>query len=163
MEKWIKLFVECSSLIAIVIGLFEFMKNYKLKLKGEIRLQEQSKVNADISLLNNFTKIMEVAHARGGYKVSETIIEKYLEKQNITKYNDTELSNLNDKIETGSILTFPVGAAAQDAAIASIYELGTRHEILKNPALQGLKSLSSFHPLAKKYFNKLNINRDYTE
>jgi hypothetical protein len=97
---------------------------------------------------------MNIAHARGGQQVSEKAIEKILTPE-IIKVMGLSGENLKTILEN-AVITFPVGAAAQDSAICAIWVLGCRHEVLKPVAIQALTSLTSFKSnVATPYLNDL--------
>jgi hypothetical protein len=143
-------FTSAFALMSIAIGIWLALEQYSLKLKSE-------KVEADIKLMALFTKIMSIAHARGGYTVSEKIIEKLFDNGTLTEDELKDSNILNKRLANAAILTTPVGMAEQDAAIAAIAKLAMRHEVLKDVALEGLNSIKSFKKeLAEKYIKELN-------
>jgi hypothetical protein len=163
LREWILAISGAASLITVSIGIWKSLAEYRLKIKAENRITESSRTESDIKLIKHFTEIMDIAHARSGYVVSETIIEKLFEKNIITTADFQNLEILNQKMEDAAILTYPVGVAAQDAAIASIAELAIRHEVLRKPALQALETIKEFKTeLADKYIKEINktINSD---
>jgi len=142
-------FATAFALASTAVGVWLALQQYSLKLASQ-------KVETDIELMTLFTKIMSIAHARGGYTVSEKVIEKLFESNTLT---DTELKDsntLNRRLAAASILSTPVGEAEQDAAIAAIAKLATRHDVLKEVAIQGLESIASFKKeVAEKYLKEL--------
>lgn len=156
-REWLIALTGIGTLITISIGVWKSLAEYRLKIKAEKRVTESSRTEADIKLIKHFTEIMDIAHARSGYEISETAIEKLFEKGVITTNDFKNLHALNQKLEDAAILTFPVGVAAQDAAIASIAELAIRHEVLKQPALQALETMKKFKKeMAEKYIQVIN-------
>jgi hypothetical protein len=143
-------FASSFALITVAIGIWLPLQQYSLKLKSQ-------KVETDIKLMTLFTQIMSIAHARGGYTISEKIIEKLFDNKILT---ENELKNsdiLNKRLADASTLTTPVGVAEQDAAIAAIAVLVKRHEVLKEVAIEGLISIKSFKKdIAEKYLKELN-------
>src|SRR3990170_4374615 len=73
------------TLITASIGGWLALKEYRLKLRAETRLAESSEVESDIKLLKLFTEIMDIAHGRGGYDVSEKVMERILSPDIIKK------------------------------------------------------------------------------
>jgi len=145
-----------ATLITLSIGGWKSLAEYRLKIKAEKRLSESSQIHADINLLKYFSEIMDIAHARRRSEISEKTIEKLFESQLVKIYDKTDFKELNKDIADAAIFTFPVGVAAQDAAIASISELAIRHQVLRKPALQGLESIKSFKKdLAEKYISEI--------
>ena len=112
-------------------------------MKSEERLQESTRSEIDARLSKLFAELMWLAHARGESQISEKCVEQLFEKGIITREDFDDPESLRKKLEAACILTFPVGLASQDAAIASIAVLGRRHEILREPARTALNSLKS--------------------
>ena len=130
-------------LIVAVVGIWKTLTVVRGKIEAEIRLKKTAEVESQIKLLELFSKLMDVAHARSEYHFSETIAG--------------HIASSDEKDYSKAIVCFPVGAASQDAAIAAIAQLASQHEVLKAPALQGLESIKSFKPeLATKYIEQLN-------
>ncbi|MEI6835416.1 MAG: hypothetical protein WCK59_01160 [Candidatus Falkowbacteria bacterium] len=143
------------SMSSIAFGIWLSLEAHSLKTKSE-------KAEIDIKLMSLFTKIMGTAHGRGGYYSSEKTIEKafdcglFGEGSVADKSKIEDFTILNKKISAISVLTIPVGAAEQDAAIAAIGKLAERHEVLRDVAIEGLQSLNNFKSdVANKYLEKL--------
>ncbi|MDH0177468.1 hypothetical protein N7319_19930 [Aeromonas dhakensis] len=131
-------------LIVAVVGIWKTLAVVRVKIEAETRLKHSAEIESHIKLLDLFTRLMDLAHARSGYHFSEEIA-KYIANSDVTEKNFSK-----------AIVSFPVGAACQDAAIAAIAQLASKHTILKNPALQGLESIKSFKPgIAEKYIEKI--------
>lgn len=142
------------TLITASVGGWMSLRENRLKVQAETRLAKSSELEADIKLLKLFTEIMTIAHARGGTQVSEKVIEKLLSPE-VIKELGIPNANLRPIIES-SVIILPVGVAAQDAAIAAIWVLGNRHEILRPVAIQALTSLSGFKAtVAQPYLEDL--------
>ncbi len=136
-------------LTSTAIGIWLSLEQYRLKIKSE-------KAEVDVKLMTLFTKIMSIAHARGGYQVSDSVIEKLFEYGALNKDSIKDIENLKEVFKS-AILTLPVGVAEQDAAIAAIAKLADRHEQLREVAIEGLNSIKSFKPeIATKYIDKLS-------
>ena len=159
-KDWVVPVSSCIALLTISLGAWLSLREYRLKLKSEARLSHSEQVEADIRLLTLFTEIMNIAHARGKSLVSEKTIEEMFDKNILKKDDYTDLVQLNKKIATASVLTLPVGVSAQEAAIAAIAMLAKRHDVLKEPAIAGLKSLSEWLPAAKKHLHELEELRN---
>ena len=157
LETLTELLIPISTFVTLItasIGGWLALKEYRLKVKAETRLAETTELESDIKLLKAFTEIMEIAHARGGYEVSEKVIEKLLTPEIIEQLNVKE-ANLRDLI-SHAIISLPVGIAAQDAAISAIWVLGKKHSVLTPIAIQALESLSSFKGgVTKEYLENL--------
>src|SRR5438046_312557 len=151
--------IPASTLVGIVataISIWLSLRDWRLKVQAETRLKDSAEVEAQVTLLKLFTEIMTIAHARGGYHVSEKAIELLLSKDGVGHLPVGTNMKLKDFLEDGAILTLPVGVAAQDAAIAAIFVLGKRHEVLHDVAIQALRSLCSFkREVAEPYLKML--------
>ena len=145
------------TLFTVAYGAYLSMKEYRLKLKAERRLAESAKVETDIKLISEFTKLMPLAHSRKGSLLSEKAIEKIFDNNLFT---DEELKNpelLHTKLEKVAIFNIYAGVAEQDAFIAAIGKLGIEHPILRMPVMQALETMRSFKPeMANKYLDLLN-------
>lgn len=149
--------IPISTFVALVtasISGWLSLKEYRLKVRAETRLANSSELEADIKLLKLFTEIMDIAHARNGYHISEKAIEKILTPEIIKEFKPTD-SNLNSLLNS-TVISYPVGVAAQDASIAAIWVLGQRHESLRQVTIQALESLCLFKKdVAQVYLNDL--------
>ena len=141
--------------IVAIIGATAWIWEYRLKVRAERRLAESAEIESQIKLLKLFTEIMTIAHARGGYKVSEKAIEMILTPETLQTYPPGS-SDLIDLLRD-TLIRIPVGEASQDAAIAAIWKLGKEHEILRGASKQALISLCKFKSdVAKPYLDDLN-------
>jgi hypothetical protein len=157
LKDWLVPISTFVTLITASIGGWLALREYRLKVKAEIRLTKSAELEADIKLLKLFTEIMNIAHARGGNVVSDKAIEKILTPEIIKQFglSGEDLQN----ILRNSVVMLPVGVAAQDAAISAIWVLGNRHEVLKPVAIQALTSLTGFKPIvATPYLEDLKRN-----
>lgn len=138
LKGWLVPISTSGGIVAAVWGGLIALRDYKLKLQAETRLAQTAHVEADVKLLNLFIKIMNVAHARGtSVLASEKLFEAMFTKLQAQGKMD---------VKDAAIITFPVGAASQDAAIAAIGELGKRHALLRPAAIRALQSLATFKP-----------------
>jgi hypothetical protein len=138
--------VVAVSIVSVAITAWVGVWQYKLKVKGEQRLQESARSEIDTRMSKLFAELMWLAHARGGSQVSEKCVEGLFEKGAITEGDLGNLQQLNKKLQDACVINLPVGLASQDAAIASVAVLGRRYEILREPARAALNSLKSFKP-----------------
>ena len=154
LRDWLVPISTFITLLTASIGGWLSLKEYRLKVRAEVRLAHSAELEADIKLLKLFTEIMDLAHARGGVQVSEKAIEKILTPE-IFKELGLSGSSLRDILEN-SVIHLPVGIAAQDSAICAIWVLGQRHETLMPVSIQALESLSKFKgEVAKGYLEDL--------
>lgn len=131
------------TLISITAGIWIAIGKYSINIESEKRLNKNENVESDIKLLTSFTEMMNIANARYPPIVSEKAIECLLGKLNIIP-NDS-ISNYQLQLLIKSSIIYPeYGTAAQDAAIAAIYNFGKTHEILREPAIYGLKSIKLY-------------------
>jgi hypothetical protein len=142
LKEWLVPISTSGGIVAAAWGALIALRDYKLKLQAETRLAQAAQVEADVKLLNLFIEIMNVAHARGpSVLASEKLFEVMLPKLQAD-------GNMN--VKDAAIITFPIGAASQDAAIAAIGELGKRHTLLRSAAFHALQSLAAFKPNVAK-------------
>ena len=148
-REWLVPVSTALSIFSVAVGIILSLRQHQLKAKAEIRLTNSEQVESDIKLLKLFTEIMSIAHARGESIVSEKMLELMLRPDVIQQLSINE-------IKEAAIITLPIGFAAQDAAIAAIYELGRKHILLRSVALRALESLSTFKgEVARPYLEKL--------
>ena len=144
-KEWL---IPVGTLIALATGSVSTwlaLRDYRLKLASEVRLADASRTESDIKLVTLFTVLMNTAHGRGGELLSEQAVEALLRVALPEKGPmPSPLPPLTQLLAQNAVITLPVGAAAQDSAIAAIGELGIRYPILRPIALQGLTSLMSF-------------------
>ena len=154
-KEWVLTLSASVSMLAVGVGIWMSLREYRLKLQAERRQQRSAEVESEIRLQTLFSELMEIANGRNGYQVSEKAVEFLL--QNFK--GDLNLAVLNQAVKDLAILTLPVGSAQQDAAIAAIAALTLRHSILEDPGLRALESLCS--PETSKVANSyLKLVRD---
>ena len=148
------------SLITVAIGSWVAVNNYRLKIETEKRLSDASLVGSDVELLKLFSEIMEIAHSRHEPIVSEKVIEGLFQNKIITASDYKTDTDNGYVIHTGPVKTIldtailvpAYGTASQDAAIAAIYTLGKKHEVLLDSAIEGLIAIDGF--VDEKQFSK---------
>jgi len=128
-----------TAAVAACVAVAEF----GVKVWGEKRLQKSAACEIDIRMSKLFTELMWVAHGRGGSEVSEKAIEGLFQKGMISESDCDNLEQLNNKLQA-CVIVLPVGLASQKAAMVSIAVLGSRYEILWEPALAALSTMKSF-------------------
>ncbi|MBO3269116.1 hypothetical protein [Hymenobacter defluvii] len=137
--------VPLTTIIAIgsaAAGLWLSLKQYRLKTLSETRLNKAASIEADINLMKLFSELMNTAHARNTYQVSEKAIEMLLQQDTMRALLSAGTNMSLNTLLSQAVISIPVGAASQDAAIAAIATLGKKHEVLLDAAIQGLESLS---------------------
>ncbi len=142
-KEWLVAISTIVTLLSVTVGVWLSLSEYRIKLRAETQVAYGHQVENDIKLVKAFTEIMTIAHARSGYKVSEKAIEKILEPE-MFKLLGGDKDNLNKLLQSNSVISLPVGKAAQDAAIISIGELGKRHNFLLPISIQALESIAEF-------------------
>lgn len=136
LKDWLVPASSAIGIVSVAVGSLLALRDYKLKARAEARLVDSAQVESDIKLLKLFVEIMDIAHARGqSVVVSEKLFEAIIPRLQAEGVTD---------IKSAAVITLPIGAAAQDAAIAAIAVLGTKHAILLPVALRALESLCSF-------------------
>lgn len=145
------------TLLTIAIGTYQSLKEYRLKLNAEQRLANSTAVEVDIKLMQGFTELLALAHARKGSYLSEKAVEKMFDDKLLTEQELNDPILLSKKLETVAVLNIYTGAAEQAAFIAAITNLALKHEILRMPAIQALEVMQNFIPdLPKKYLDIIN-------
>ena len=149
--------VPVSTFVTLVTGSIAgwlSLREYRIKVQAEARLARAEETESDVKLLKLFTEIMDIAHSRRSHVLSEKAVERMLSPDMYDKLN---LNNLSVKdILASAVVILPVGAAAQDAAISAIAELGEKHPNLRQVAIQALESLQEVKPdIAKKNLDRL--------
>lgn len=142
------------SILSVAVGIWLSLREYRLKVKAETRLAKSAEVEAQIKLLKLFTEIMNIAHARGESLFSEKRAE-LMSRPEIVNALHTQGYKID--FDDLGVITLPIGAAAQDAAIAAVGELGKRHEILRPVAKQALESLVRIN--VKKEISQSHLDR----
>lgn len=116
------------TLFSVSFGVLLAVNQYSLKAKAE-------KVEREVRLITLFSKLMDIANARG---------EPFV---------------VNNGIKNA-----PIGVAAQDAAIAAIFTLGNKYnDILGSAAKQGLESLTFKSDVVGKYINYDDVYKNMLE
>jgi hypothetical protein len=146
------------SMLAVAIGIWMSLKEYRIKLQAERRQQRSAEIEAEIRLQTLFSELMKIANGRSGYQVSEKAVDFVL--QNVkSPSGEINIANLNQAIEDFAILTLPVGLASQDAAVAAIAALTLRYNELEEPGLRALESLCNSN-MSKHAESYLKMVRD---
>jgi hypothetical protein len=142
LKEWIITISAAVTMLSVAVGIWLSLREYRLKLQAETRLAYSTQVDIDVKLLDQFSNLMELAHARSGNQVSETAVKAIIDAMPMDEVIGDKYK-FRDWLD-GAVITLPVGVAAQDAAIAAIFVLANRHEVLKPVAIQALESVSSF-------------------
>jgi hypothetical protein len=125
-QQWLIPISGCVTLITISIGSWLAVNNYRLNVQTEQRLDDSSKIESEIKLLTQFSKMIEIANARYRPIVSEKVIDGLFQNKIVTEndFKDREsIQKLSQKLQQ-SVFIPPVGLATQKAAIGSVYTLG---------------------------------------
>ncbi|MGQ0762687.1 MAG: hypothetical protein ACT4OT_11845 [Acidobacteriota bacterium] len=154
-KEWILVVSGSFALVSVAVSSWLALKEYRLKLQAEARAANSEKAETDVRLVKAFTELMDIANGRGGYVVSEKVIEELFKRKFVdADFNDLE--SMKQKIGEFPVIYLPVGNASQDSAIAAIATLANRHEVLREPAKQALETAKSFKKdLAEKYLQKI--------
>jgi hypothetical protein len=156
-KEWILVASGSIALISASISSWLALREYRLKLRAETRVANSEKAESDIRLLKAFTELNDIANGRGGYQVSDKLIEELFKREIFSKADFADLNALKARIGEFPVVYLPVGGAAQDAALAAIATLGLRHEVLRDAALQALESATGFRKeIAEKYLRRMS-------
>jgi hypothetical protein len=157
LKEWILVASGSIALISASISSWLALREYRVKLQAETRAANSEKAESDVRLLKAFTELNDVANGRGGYEVSEKLIDELFKSEIFTKAEFADLESLKKRIGEFPVVYLPVGGAAQDAAIAAIATLGLRHEVLREAALQALESAKGFRKeIAEKHIQRMS-------
>lgn len=153
-QQWLIPISGFVSLITVSIGSWLAVNNYRLNIQAEKRLNDSSTIESNISLLTQFSKMMQIANSRYEPVLSEKVIEGLFQNKLITENDfkdEASIQKLSQKLQL-SIFIPPYGLAAQKASIGAVYTLGKEHSILRYAAIEGLTEV-------KDMFMK--ANQDY--
>jgi hypothetical protein len=155
-KEWILVASGSFALVSVAISSWLALKEYRLKLQAEARTANSEKAETDVRLIKAFTELMDIANGRGGYVVSEKVIEELFKRKFVdADFND--LASMKAQIAEFPVIYLPVGNASQDSAIAAIATLANRHDVLSEPAIQALETAKSFRKeLAEKYLQRIS-------
>lgn len=131
------------TLLSVSIGIIISIRQFRLKVKEEIRLSKSAQSENDVKLLALFSETIDIANGRKSHIISEKVIENLFCKDVIGQNDFSDIKNLENvknKLEVATRV-IPVGAASQSSAIAAIGVLGKKYEVLREPALKGLNNL----------------------
>ncbi len=114
------------TLLTVSIGIVLSIRQYRLKVKEEIRLSKSAQSENDVKLLTLFSETIDIANGRKSHIISENILENLFKSNIITANDFNNLNNLDDVKKKLDIATrvIPVGRASQHSAIAAIGILG---------------------------------------
>jgi hypothetical protein len=92
-KEWILVASGSIALISASISSWLALKEYRLKLQAETRAANSEKAESDVRLLKAFTELNDVANGRGGYEVSEKLIEELFRREVFTKAEFADLES----------------------------------------------------------------------
>ena len=142
---WVVSIVGLVLCILLVAAILRTLALWRRNLTAETQLVRSEQAEHEVRACREFTDLLAVANARGGYQISESIAAHLLKTQEEKSPGEVDPWRLNDLVSDGAIIVLPVGKTAQEAAIAAIGHLAKRHEgILKPLAVEALHSLSEF-------------------
>ena len=157
LKEWILVASGSFALVTVAINVWLALKEYRLKLRGETRAANSEKAETDVRLLKAFTELMDTANGRGGYEVSDKLIEELFKHATFSEADFADLNALKARIGEFPLVYLPVGGAAQDAALAAIATLGLRHDVLRDPAVQALESAKAYRKeIAEKHLARMS-------
>lgn len=142
-DDWLIPISKMFTLLVVPTGIIISIRQFRLKVKEEIRLSKSAQSESDVKLLALFAETIDIANGRKSHIISEKVIESLFAKEIIGQkdFSDmTKLKNVNSKLEVATRV-IPVGSASQSSAIAAIGVLGKKYDILREPALKGLNDL----------------------
>ena len=129
------------SLLITAIAAWRGVREYKLKVKAEKRLQRSSQAEVDVRLSRLFAEFMQLADGRGASYMSTECLEQLFENGLVTKDDWKNPDGLREKL-SACAFHVPLGVGAQNAAICSLGVLGKRYDVLREMAEAGLDALA---------------------
>lgn len=159
LKEWILVGTGFVSLVSVAATSVWAIREFGLKQKAEARAAKKEEAETDVRLLKAFTELMDIANGRGGYEVSEKIIEELFKHKVFTEQEWGDLKSLKDRIGEFPVIYKPVGLPSQHAALAAIATLANKHDVLEEAAIQALQSAATTNPpikeLAEKHLQKI--------
>src|SRR6266508_1155726 len=160
LKEWILVGTGFVSLVSVAATSVWAIREFGLKQKAEARAAKKEEAETDVRLLKAFTELMDIANGRGGYEVSEKIIEELFKHKVFTEQEWGDLKSLKDRIGEFPVIYKPVGLPSQHAALAAIATLANKHDVLEEAAIQALQSAAAFNPpikeLAEKHLQRIS-------
>ncbi|HZE71218.1 MAG TPA: hypothetical protein VE135_17035 [Pyrinomonadaceae bacterium] len=160
LKEWILLGTGFVSLVSVAVTSIWAIREFGLKQKAEARAAKKEEAETDVRLLKAFTELMDIANGRGGYEVSEKIIEEVFKSDVLTKADLIDLVSGKKRIGEFPVIYKPVGLPSQHAALAAIATLANKHDVLKEAAIQALASAATSNPpikaLAEKHLQRIS-------
>lgn len=142
LEPWIPVIAPVATVLAAFIAAIPVFRQAQTRREEEARATLVSQAETEAQMLQTFVALMSKAHARGESVVAEAFLQSLVESG--SDVAPTTLQDLRDILSAATV-TYPVGAAEQEAAIAAIGELGSRYDFLRDPARAGLQNISSWN------------------
>lgn len=159
LKEWILVGTGFVSLVSVAATAIWAIREFGLKQKAEARAAKKEEAETDVRLLKAFTELMDIANGRGGYEVSEKIIEEVFKSDIFTKADLVDLVSGKKKIGEFPVIYKPVGLPSQHAALAAIATLANKHEVLREASIQALESATTCNPpikeLAQKHLKRI--------
>ena len=141
-----------TGVVVAILGIL----SYRIKAKAEISLIKKNEAEIDIKLIKQFSELITIANARGGYLLSENAVEKYFEKNTNFQINKEELAKINQDLEDLAILTLPVGLASQNATAVALTDFALKNTLLLNATKLALEQLPLIPNIKKDCLNRIN-------
>lgn len=162
-KEWILVATSALTMLSIVGGVITFafstyftLKEYRLKLEAEKRVAASQNAETDVRLIQVFTEVMNVANGRGGYEISETVVEELFKREVFSKTHFDDWKEFQKRLGEFPVIYLPVGLPSQDAAIAAAATLGLKYDVLKEPALEALEQAKQFRrDTAERHLKRL--------
>jgi len=131
-----------ATVAAAAVAAIPVYRQYRFQVAESGRLAEATRAEVDVRLLTLFVSLMGKAHARGDSGVSESAVQAALAPG--SPFAPATPDELTEIVEHARY-TLPVGFDEQEAAIAAVAELGVRYDVLRTPALVGLRGLAKWN------------------
>ncbi|MDX6650354.1 MAG: hypothetical protein QOJ97_2305 [Solirubrobacteraceae bacterium] len=107
----------------------------------EYRLNSKAKrAETDTELSRLFTELVPIANGYSVTTLPDAVATSLIEHGLITR--DDVRAGVAGAHLSNAAISLPIGAATMAAALRSIAELGTRHDVLKEPARSAVQAMS---------------------
>ena len=143
LQPWIPIIAPVATVLTAALAAIPLYRQTTLKRQEEARLTRANRAEVDARLYGLFVQLMAKAHARGDSTIAEAAVQAAISSGGPLAPISPEAFR---RLVQAAIVTYPVGASEQLAAIAAVAELGVRYDSLHAPALAGLDSVALWFP-----------------
>jgi hypothetical protein len=127
-----------ATLVTTAVSIAVAAYQYRLKAQAEHRLADSALAENEVKLSTLFADLLRTANGYGEFVVSEAAITGLFEHGQITPDILSRTGTLRNIVRDECVFWPTQPWASQVSALASIVELGSRHDFLQRPAVNGL-------------------------